>query len=262
MYFTNPFLKSFILLSLFFLTAASVKSQDSSMAKILAVQGAVQLTRIASDGNSVTFDKLSPGTNLFFGDVIKTKADGRLTIALRDNSQAIIGENTIVEIKDTGNSPRTIFNVLRGKTRIKIEKMGGRPNPYRVTTPTTVIAVRGTIFDVFVKGDKTEVFVTEGEVSVTNLLTPVWEVTLQPGQFTRVEREMPPQNPAPFNRKRNDDFFNRSRDSSDRRETSNDVDKNGSDRHTDSNRDQSPGKTNDQNQRNKPNKKGSGKGND
>ena len=132
-------------------------------------------------------------------------------LGLADGSQAIISENTTVEIKDAKNSPRTIFNILRGKTRIKIEKLGGKPNPYRVTTPTTVIAVRGTIFDVFVKGDKTEVFVVEGEVSVTNLFVPDREVILTPGQFTRVEKEQPPRPPSPYKTERNNNFFSERR---------------------------------------------------
>jgi hypothetical protein len=61
------------------------------------------------------------------GDVIKTFKGGRLVLGLSDGSQAIIAEQTTVEITDLSRSPRTIFNVLRGKTRIKIEKMGDAP---------------------------------------------------------------------------------------------------------------------------------------
>lgn len=154
MYVTKLILKNSVLLFLLCLTAAVVKPQDLSMAKILAAQGSVQITRLAADGTSMYRVKLIVNGDLFSGDVIKTNSGGRLVLGLKDGSQAIISENTTIEIKDTNNSPRTIFNVLRGKTRIKIEKMGGKPNPYRITTPTTVIAVHGTIFDVFVKGDR------------------------------------------------------------------------------------------------------------
>ncbi len=96
------------------------------------------------------------------GDVIRTFKGGRLVLGLSDGSQAIIGEQTTVEITDLSRSPRTIFNLLRGKTRVKIEKMGGRPNPYRVNTPTAVIAVRGTLFDVLVSEKETQVLAHEG----------------------------------------------------------------------------------------------------
>ena len=144
---------------------------------------------------------------LFPGDVIQTFKGGRLVLGLTDGSQAIIGEQTVLELMDTSNSPRTIFNVLRGKTRVKIEKVGGRPNPYRVNTPTTVIAVRGTLFDVIVTEKETEVFVHEGEVAVANFARPEATVILLPGQRTRVQQTQPPESPSRFEPGRNNDKF-------------------------------------------------------
>lgn len=198
-------LKVFAFVVIAVMSAAEAKSQNLASAKILSSSGSVQITRQTAGGASRV--KLRAGDELFAGDVIKTGAFGRVVVGLKDGSQAIISENTTVEIKDTNNSPRTIFNVLRGKTRIKIEKLGGKPNPYRITTPTTVIAVRGTIFDVFVKDDETKVFVVEGEVSVANLLLPEQEIILTPGQFTRVQKEQPPHPPKPFKPGRNDEGF-------------------------------------------------------
>ncbi len=197
--------KYFAFAFIFLLTVSVVKSQNLASAKILSSSGSVQITRQSAGGANRV--KLRAGDELFAGDVIKTGAFGRIIIGLIDGSQAIIGENTTVEIKDANNSPRTIFNVLRGKTRIKIEKLGGKPNPYRITTPTTVIAVRGTIFDVFVKEDETKVFVEEGEVSVALLIAPENEVILMPGQFTRVKKDQPPQPPEQFKPGRNNEHF-------------------------------------------------------
>lgn len=179
-----------------------VNAQNLSAAKILSFQGSVQISRGAT--SRIQF---KVNDTILTGDIVKTGAGSRLVLGLADGSQAIISENTTVEIKDTSAAPRTIFNVIRGKTRIRIEKMGGKPNPYRVTTPTTVIAVRGTVFDVFVKGDRTEVFVQEGEVSVSNLLFPAQEIILVPGQFTRVMKDLTPLQPAPFKPERNEEFF-------------------------------------------------------
>src|SRR4029078_7551238 len=95
------------------------------------------------------------------GDTIITGKSGRFVLGLSDGSQAMIAPQTTVVIKDLSQSPRTLFNVIRGKTRIHIEKLGGQPNPYRVNTPTAVIAVRGTIFDVLVDGNETQVFLHE-----------------------------------------------------------------------------------------------------
>ena len=108
---------------------------------------------------------------------------------------------------DLSKSPRTIFNVLRGKTRVKIEKVGGRPNPYRVNTPTAVIAVRGTLFDVIVSNKETQVFVHEGEVAVSSLAAPQMPVILEPGQKTRVPQGESPETPSRFQFGRNNDLF-------------------------------------------------------
>lgn len=230
MYCTYLLPKIYTLLFLLLMLPAIAMPQGSPVATILAAQGSVEIIRLVAGENTMQQVKLVSGSGLFNGDVVKTKASGRLVLGLPDGSQAIISENTTVEIKDTNSSPRTIFNVLRGKTRIKIEKLGGKPNPYRITTPTTVIAVRGTEFDVFVKGDRTEVFVTEGEVSVTNLLTPTREVFLLPGQFTRVEKDAPPREPETFKPSRNDDNFRERRDDNDNRGNSDGGDRNNRDR--------------------------------
>ncbi len=181
-------------------------AQAAPSARIISSVGSVQLTR--PDSGQMKRIPIRTGEFVFNGDLIKTGMNARLVIELKDRSQAIISPNTTVEIKDANNSPRTIFNLLRGKTRIKIEKLGGKPNPYRITTPTTVIAVRGTIFDVFVKNDETSVFVLEGEVSVALLSSPDQEVILTPGQFTKVKGNESPQPPAPFKIKQNDNIFN------------------------------------------------------
>src|SRR5205085_10706753 len=158
--------------------ASNAQAQTLVSARVLGSEGPVEIQRRAQ-GAAV---KISYRVNdeLLAGDVIKTFKNGRLVLGLSDGSQAIISEQTTVEITDLSLSPRTIFNLLRGKTRIKIEKVGGRPNPYRVNTPTAVIAVRGTLFDVFVTEKETQVFVHEGEVAVSSLAMPQAPVILSP----------------------------------------------------------------------------------
>jgi hypothetical protein len=204
----NWIITTVTLVFIFALSVTDVKSQNLPSAKILSSSGSVQITRSSTNGAEPYRIGINVGEKLFAGDVIKTGFGGRLVIALRDGSQAVISQNTTVEIKDANNSPRTIFNILRGKTRIKIERLGGKPNPYRITTPTTVIAVRGTIFDVFVSGDETRVFVDEGEVSVVSLFFPEQEIILTPGFFTRVKKDQPPQSPGLFKPGRNNSVFN------------------------------------------------------
>lgn len=201
---------TFLLVSAVTLLAAiHAPAQTLASARILSSDGPVEIHRRSQVKGVLSQIAYRVNDELFAGDVIQTLKGGRLVLGLSDGSQAIIGEKTILEIMDTSKSPRTIFNVLRGKTRVKIEKVGGRPNPYRVNTPTTVIAVRGTLFDVLVTEKETQVFVHEGEVAVSNFSRPEVTVLLSPGQRTRVQMAQPPESPTRFEPGRNNNEFNR-----------------------------------------------------
>ncbi len=186
-----------------------VNAQHLVAARVLSFEGPVDIQRRSSPGVSLKAINFKRSDELKPGDRILTGWGGRLVLGLTDGSQAVIAERSVIEVKDLGNSPRELFQVLKGKTRIYVEKLGGRPNPYRINTPTAVIAVRGTLFDVLVKSNETEVFVHEGQVAVSSLQSPDQLVLLSPGQMTRVRLDQTPTSPAPFRRGRNDDSFRR-----------------------------------------------------
>lgn len=200
--------RSYLLLPFIILCACvSARSQTLVSARILSSSGAVEIQRRPQGQPAFTKIDYRVNDELRAGDVIKTARGGRLVLGLADGSQAIISEKTTVEILDLSRTPRTIFNVLRGKTRVKIEKVGGRPNPYRVNTPTAVIAVRGTLFDVLVSEKETQVFVHEGQVAVSSLSAPDAPVILDPGQKTRVPQSDSPEAPSAFKWGRNNEAF-------------------------------------------------------
>jgi hypothetical protein len=196
-----------LILCVVFLSAFKGEAQVLVSAKILSSDGPVEIQRRSQGQAALVKVAYSVNDALLAGDVIKTLKGGRLVLGLSDGSQAIISEKTTIEITDLSQTPRTLFNVLRGKTRIRIEKVGGRPNPYKVNTPTAVIAVRGTLFDLLVTEKETQVFVHEGRVAVSNPTTPDVFVLLSPEQRTRVQRAAPPESPTPFHPGRNDDSF-------------------------------------------------------
>jgi hypothetical protein len=189
------------------LVRTRARAQSLVSARVLSSDGPVEIQRRGQGQPGLTKIAFRVNDELAAGDVIKTLKAGRLVLGLSDGSQAIIAEQTTVEITDLSRSPRTIFNMLRGKARVKIEKMGGRPNPYRVNTPTAVIAVRGTLFDVLVSGKETRVLVYEGEVAVSNQASPPALVILPAGWSTRVRQDQPPDSPTTFRLDRRNDTF-------------------------------------------------------
>ena len=128
--------------------APTALAQSPGSAKVIASEGQVEIRREGTGKLQVQKVAFKVSDDLFAGDTIITGKDGRLVLGLVDGSQAVIAPKTTVILKDLSQTPRTLFQMIKGKTRIHIEKLGGQPNPYRVNTPTAVIAVRGTIFDV------------------------------------------------------------------------------------------------------------------
>lgn len=195
------------------------QAQTLISARVLSSEGPVEIRRATNGQAQIQPIAFKANDELNAGDTIVTGKKGRLVLGLSDGSQAVIAPQTTVVIQNLQQSPRTLFNVLRGKTRVHIEKFGGQPNPYRVNTPTAVIAVRGTIFDVLVKDDETEVFLHEGQVSVFNLALPNQPILLAPGQTTRIIGERVPRNPNTFKPGRNDDNFRSTGQRQDERRT-------------------------------------------
>ena len=75
-----------------------------------------------------------------------------------------------------------------------LDAAAAEPNHNRVRTPTAVISVRGTIFDVNVEddGDTTFVMVEEGLVYVEHVLLRTGKgIPLAPGQSIRVYKNVP-----------------------------------------------------------------------
>jgi hypothetical protein len=134
------------------------------------------------------------------GDQIKTGADGYATLTLPDGSYMVVTPNSSVTIDDRWSSGlRNIANILAGKVRFWINNLGdGKPNPIRVGTPTALIAVRGTIFEVSVDdAQQTEVWCLEHQVGVvSSTLNDDREVVLDAGKHTLVRNNEHPSMPV------------------------------------------------------------------
>ncbi len=185
----------------------SVQGQSSVSIKVLSSEGQVEIRRDSKGKVLTQTIAFKANDDVFAGDTIITGKNGKLVLALSDGSQAVVAPKTTLIIQDLTQSPRTLFQMLKGKTRIHIEKLGGQPNPYRVNTPTAVIAVRGTIFDVEVNDDETQVYLHEGAVDVFNARQPNQPVFLNAGQMTSIRAQQLPRPPGAFKVGRNDDTF-------------------------------------------------------
>jgi ferric-dicitrate binding protein FerR (iron transport regulator) len=130
------------------------------------------------------------------GDEIVTDRKSSAILRIPDGSTVRIYPNSHIVVRAQSGSFREFINLLLGNVRVQIEKLSGRPNPKSMTTPTAIIAVRGTVFHVAVNqnGD-TQVGVEKGLVSVANLAHPEDEVMVKPGFMVWVRGGQSPTQP-------------------------------------------------------------------
>jgi hypothetical protein len=119
--------------------------------------------------------------------VIKTGADGYAKFQVSDGSTFEVFPNSEVTFRKTYGLT-DLLNVWMGKVKVYIQHLNGLPNPNNVTTPTALISVRGTIFDVDVQDLDGTTFVTldEGLVDVRHLQVASRVVHLTPGESIQV----------------------------------------------------------------------------
>lgn len=160
---------------------------ESGAAKVITLAGQVSVLRDSSPWVLNVGDSVQPR------QIVITGPDGFAVFQVSDGSTFEVFPNARVVFRENPGSWRDLLDVLLGRVKVHIQKLGGQPNFNRVRTPTAVISVRGTIFDVAVEDedDTTLVSVEEGQVGVQHLLRPGPERILNEGESIRVFRNQP-----------------------------------------------------------------------
>jgi len=136
---------------------------------------------------------LNVGDSVQVRQVIITGPDGFAQFQVSDGSTFEVYPNSQVVFRKNAPNWRDLLDMLVGRVKIHIEKWGGQPNPNRIMTPTAVISVRGTTFDVSVNEDdeSTVVSVEEGIVDVRHALKPGVTKTVTAGESLRIYKNEP-----------------------------------------------------------------------
>lgn len=167
--------------------AQSVFSPDVA-AKAVAVTGQVSILK---DNYPWA---LSVGSGVTPRQVIVSGPDGFAVFQVSDGSTFEVYPNSRVVFRNNPGNWRDLLEVMIGRVKVHIQKLGGQPNPNRVRTATAVISVRGTVFDVVVEDEDatTLVSVDEGQVDVQHSLLPHGQPRiLNAGEYLRVYRNQP-----------------------------------------------------------------------
>src|SRR5215831_8733946 len=185
--------------------AAAQQQQPSSVPSAAAIAGATVAewkgnVRLSLPGQSAS----NPlrGEQLPAGTVLDT-GSGRLLLRLSDGSEVLVRAHTRLQLQQPSLTDPSYLQLLLGRIRALINKRTGGTVPFELGTPSAVIAVRGTEFDVEVnRRNVTEVDVIDGLVEVSGRSPGAGSVLLEPGFSTRVALDSGPEQPVPTNEMR------------------------------------------------------------
>ena len=155
-------------------------------AKVIELTG--QVSALGGQGVQALFqnDAVKPQQTIITGD-------GYARFQVSDGSTFEVFPNSKVVFRQHLGNLEDILNVVIGRVKVVIQHLNGLPNYNKVSSPTAVISVRGTVFDVIVEDEEgtTLVSVDEGLVGVQNWTAPGNPVLVNPGESIRVYKNQP-----------------------------------------------------------------------
>jgi hypothetical protein len=183
----SAILKGFIFTVAMCVHAQSIQPDLGAAAKLTSFTGQISVIR---DGNPWA---LNVGDLVQPAQVIVTGTDGYGVFQVADGSKFEVFPKSHVVFRANRGDWRDLLELWLGKVRVQIEHAGGLPNYNKVRTPSAVISVRGTVFDVEVEDEDatTLVLAEEGQVEVRHLLKVGASKILNAGEWVRIYKNAP-----------------------------------------------------------------------
>ena len=178
--------RSLLMAAALVVSLAPLHAQDTA-AKALVINGDVSVLR---DGGPWA---LFEGNSVRPQQIVKTGPDGYARFQVSDGSTFEVFPNSQVVFRANPPSWKDLLDVVIGRVKVYIQHLNGVPNPNNVSSPTAVISVRGTVFEVSVEDQDGTTFVSvdEGLVAVRSKAPAGGEVLLEPTQSIRVFKNQP-----------------------------------------------------------------------
>jgi hypothetical protein len=131
-------------------------------------------------------------------DTTVSTDEGRLLLKLADGSDVLVRPYTKLLLKQPETNGWKYFQLLLGRVRTQIQKRIGGSPAFQIGTPSAVISVRGTKFNVEVdRRGFTQVDVDEGVVELEAVTGRGQSVMITAGFSSRVGMETGPEVPRP-----------------------------------------------------------------
>src|SRR5215510_12100739 len=119
--------------------------EDQRLGTVLAVEGTAEVRA----ANATTWEPLQFRAALFPNDTVRTAANSKVKVLLRDDSIMTLAERSEMQFTEfllTPQQRRTIVSLTLGKLRVVTTKIFGAGSATEVRTANTVAGVRGTTF--------------------------------------------------------------------------------------------------------------------
>jgi hypothetical protein len=134
------------------LLSAPLEAQGQPSGYVKVVTGAALIIRGGAEMPA------RPGDAVYPKDGLRTGADGRLGVTLKDDTRVSLAPNSEIDLSEFKFSPAQgelglVMKLLRGVAAFVTGRIGQlRPDAVRIETPATIIGVRGTHFVVQAEG--------------------------------------------------------------------------------------------------------------
>lgn len=174
-------------ISLFLISPAvfsATSYADDAAGKILAVKKNVYIIRYDAESDA------KPQMSILTDDAVVTGKNSRAKIFFNDDSILSLGEMSRLEVKEyvynsEKDRSKSIYNLVDGSLRVIV----GRSD-LEIHTPTAVVAARGTMFIVWIDNG-THAMVFDGNVTMTDLVTGLNEISINPGELGSLAGDAP-----------------------------------------------------------------------
>ena len=134
------------------------------VARIVSLQGGVELRRASTAGADAGWQVAALDTPLCAGDSVRTQERSRAALLLQNETTLRLDQRTTLTLFAPEPSRPTLLNMLGGALHV----ITRTPRAFRVTTPFVNANVEGTEFLVIAGAESTSVAVYEGRVEVAN----------------------------------------------------------------------------------------------
>lgn len=200
---TLPFdrvrIRSLRILVLALLCSAAAYAQEQ-VGSVVTVEGSAEVRH----AGGAAWEALSGGAPVLLGDQVRTLADGKLKIVLREDSVMTLASNSQLEVTEQLVAPAPVsrFRILYGTLKAIVTERYGEPRArFEVETPPAIAGIHGTSFIVQydATADATVVVGVSNRtwVRAANDARGAHVVEVGPGMMTTVRRGALPSPPNP-----------------------------------------------------------------